>query len=206
MLTAKDEDARETAAQTICVASFRFAEAEEDLQIVLAGDEICRAGLASFAAENLQFQAASEKCRSWITQALSDTSKRVRDAASRCFHAISDEQLCNERQLIEAFIDSPSFHDNAQTLLFALDKAAHQMPDIVCKIPEKAVAIYRAKDAAAAMETQWWTQQMANLVLRLYDQTRDPEIRKRCLDVLDSMIELDFGDVTNELAKLDRGY
>jgi hypothetical protein len=54
------------------------------------------------------------------------------------------------------------------------------------------------------MEAQWWTHQMATLVLRLYEQTNDTKIRSRCLDDLDSMIELDFGNVTQELAKLER--
>ncbi len=53
------------------------------------------------------------------------------------------------------------------------------------------------------MEARWWTTQMATLVLRLHEQTTDPAVKRRCLDVIDSMIELDFGGVAGELAKLE---
>ena len=206
MITDNDRDIRETAARAICIASVRVAEGEQDLRAVVGGDEVCRATLAVCAAENLQFPEMSDRCRVWLMAAFKDESKKVREAASRCFRAIPDEQLCSERLLIDSFIDSPAFQDNVQSLLLALDKAVHRMPDVVCRIPEKAVAIHRQQESGEAMDARWWTQQMANFVLRLYDQTRDAKIRTRCLDVLDSMIELGFGDVIDELGKLDRGY
>ena len=44
---------------------------------------------------------------------------------------------------------------------------------------------------------------MAPLVLRLHEQTTDPIVKIRCLDVIDAMIELNFGSVSFELAKLE---
>ena len=44
---------------------------------------------------------------------------------------------------------------------------------------------------------------MATLVLRLYEQTANATIKRRCLDVIDSIIELDFGGFGFELAKLE---
>ena len=41
------------------------------------------------------------------------------------------------------------------------------------------------------------------LVLRIYEQTDDPEVKRRALDTIDSMIELNLGGVGLELAKLE---
>lgn len=204
MIDDRDQAAREAAARAITVASFRFAEAEPDVARVRAGDEVCRAALATIAAGNLQFPELSERCRTYLIAAFNDDSKKVHDAAVRCFHEISDEQLSQEEQLIDAFLESPAFRDNAHTLLVLLEESVHRLPDIVCKIPERAVAIHRNENSEEAMEARWWTHQMATLVLRLYEQTSDPAIRTRCLNILDDMIELDFGNITTELSKLER--
>jgi hypothetical protein len=45
---------------------------------------------------------------------------------------------------------------------------------------------------------------MAALVLRIHEQTNDPEVRRRSLNVIDSMIELDSGGIGMELVKLER--
>jgi hypothetical protein len=205
MLNEADENARQAAASAIAVASFRCAEAEKDIIIVQGGDDVCRAALATIAAGNLQFAELAEKCRTWLISAFHDESRKVHDAAARCFHEISDEQLSRELVLLNAFLDSPAFRDNAHSLLVALGESAYRLPDVVCKIPEKAVAIHRKEKSGEAMEAGWWTHQMAALVLSLYEQTSDAQIRSRCLDVLDSMIELDFGSITSELQKLERG-
>ena len=40
-------------------------------------------------------------------------------------------------------------------------------------------------------------------MLRIYEQTDDPEVKRRALDTIDSMIELNLGGVGLELAKLE---
>jgi hypothetical protein len=204
MLSDPDAAAREAASRAIAVASFRFSDAEEDIQRVIEGDEVCRAALATIAAGNLQFPEVADRCRDWLIAAFNDKSRKVHDAAARCFHEISDEQLSRERKLIDAFLDSPAFRDNASGLLVVLEQSVHRLPDVVCKIPERAVEIHREENSEEAMEARWWTHQMAALVLRLYEQTDDEAIRSRCLNVLDSMIELDFGNIGSELEKLER--
>ena len=179
-------------------------ERAQDLDRALAGDEISRAAVATIAAGNLQFPNLAERCRQLLFRCFKDDSAKVRSAASRCFHEISEEQLSHESVLIDAFLDSPAFRENASSLMIAIENSVHRLPDVVCKIPEKAVAIHRQESSGDAMEAQWWTHQMATLVLRLYEQTNDPKIRSRCLDVIDSMIELSFGNVAQELAKLER--
>ena len=204
MLKNPDAEARESAAQAICVANFRGYATERDMEEVKRGDETCRAALATIAAGNLQFREVADKCRALLIPAFNDEANRVREAAARCFHKISDERLCSEAQLIDSFLNSLAFREHAHILLAALEKAVHRLPDVVLKIPEKAVKIHQKKNSGEAMESHWWTNEMANLVLRLYEQTPDPHVKTRCLDALDKMIEFDLGNTTTELAKLER--
>jgi hypothetical protein len=204
MLDDQDASAREAASRAITVASFRFREADEDIQRVIKGDEVCRAALATIAAGNLQFPELADRCRGWLIAAFNDESQKVHDPAARCFHEISEEQLSRETKLIDAFLKSPAFRHNASSLLIVLEQSVHRLPDVVCNIPERAVEIHRKENSKEAMEASWWTHQMAELVLRLYEQTDDEAIRSRCLNVLDSMIELDFGDIESALRKLER--
>ena len=204
MLANADDDVRKVASLAIALARFGNSDAESDLQKVLSGDEICRAQVALVAAENLRMPAIQHICRKDLIIAFSDSSRMVQDTAARCFHAITADQLCSEPELIDAFISSPAFSENAYNLLSQLKEAVHRLPDVICKIPEKAIALRREMGPDQEVNLVWWSNEMAGLVLRLYEQTSDLSIRSRCLDVLDGMIDLGFGDVSEELEKLER--
>jgi HEAT repeat protein len=200
MLHSPDAEVRETAAQQIALASFGIDEARADLVEVFSGDEVCRAAVAKVDAENLHVQECMLVSRARLKEFFWDESPRVRKHAAQCFARIGDEQLCQEPELIDAFLQSPAFHDNANTLIMALKNSVARLPDVVCRIPERAVELHKA---ASSNEARWWTNQMAPLVLRLHEQTTDPIVKIRCLDVIDAMIELNFGSVSFELAKLE---
>jgi hypothetical protein len=201
MLTSEDGDAREAAAQAITIASFRVKNAFEDLQLVRNAPEDARAAWIEVAAENLRFSELSAHCREWLREAFYDSSNKVRDVAGRCFHRLSSDQLCHEVELIDTFLESPAFEHAATFLLMGLEHAVDRLPDVVCRIPERALELSRAQDQN---QRPWWTHQMSTLVLRLYNQTRDPEIRRRCLDAIDNMIELGVGEVAVDLEKIER--
>jgi len=202
MLASEDGDAREAAAQTIAIASFRVNNAFEDIQLVRGAAEDARAAWAEVAAENLRFSEATPRCREWLKEAFNDTSTKVRDVAGRCFHRLSSDQLCAEGDLINAFLESPAFEHAASFLLMGLEQAVDRLPDVVCRIPERALELFRAQEDKN--QRPWWTHQMSTLVLRLYNQTRNPSIRHRCLDAIDNMIELGVGEVGMDLEKIER--
>lgn len=202
MLASEDGDAREAAAQTIVIASFRVKNAFEDLELVREAAEDARAAWAEVAAENLRFSEVTPRCREWLKEAFNDPSTKVRHVAGRCFHRLSSDQLCAESELIDAFLDSPAFGDDASLLLMGLEQAVDRLPDVVCRIPERALELARLQEDRG--QRYWWTHQMSTLVLRLYNQTRNPEIRHRCLDAIDNMIELGVGEIGTALEKIER--
>ena len=200
MLESSDEDVRQTAAQQIAVGSFCSDEAIVDLRGVLTGDEVCRAAVARVDAENLHLQECAALSRARLKRFFSDAAAKVHKEAARCFMLITDEQLCQELELINAFIQSPAFESNVNMLLTQLEKSVARLPDVVCRVPERAVELHRS---ASNNKARWWTSKIATLVLRFYEQTTDAAIKERCLDVIDNMIELDFGMVGRELARLE---
>jgi hypothetical protein len=157
-----------------------------------------------FAAQNLPHSEVRAICRDWLIRSFDDESRKVRDAASSCFHDLSEEILSDESQLMEAFIDSAAFEEHAYSLLRVLEGSASRLPDVVLKIPEKAVALYEADASPRAHQGRWWTKDMASLVLKLYEQTTDESVLRRCLNALDRMIELNFGSFAKELDQVDR--
>jgi hypothetical protein len=202
MLKEGNADVRKVAAQQIALASFRNSDAQQDLALVLRSDAVCRAAVAQVDAANLHVVEYRDAIRSRLMKHFEDGSAEVRDVASRCFLHISDDQLCEESGLISAFIASPAFEANAYDLLHSLEKSAARLPDVVCRIGERAAEIQREQREDS--HANWWTSELATLVLRLYEQTRDESIKTRCLNVIDSMLEFGFGNVTSELAKIER--
>jgi hypothetical protein len=203
MLDSADNDVREIASQKIALASFRFEDAQTDVRVVLEKDEVCRAAVAYIDTANLRRDDCAELSRARLKQFFFDDSKKVKGQASRCFRKLSDNQLSREADLINTFIESPAFESNANSLLMRLQDSVARLPDVICRIPERAVALHQVSGKNELTEARWWTSQMATLVLRLYEQTSDPNIKRRCLDAIDSMIELDFGGISTELAKLE---
>jgi len=203
MLDSADNDVRQTASQKIALASFRFEDAKMDVRVVLQKDEVCRAAVAHIDAANLPRNDCAELSRARLKQFFFDDSKKVQEQAAHCFRQLSDDQLGREVDLINAFIESPAFNASANSLLMRLQDSVARLPDVICRIPERAVALHRGSGRDEPIEARWWTTQMATLVLRLYEQTSDPNTKRRCLNVIDSMIELDFGGISAELAKLE---
>lgn len=202
ILGSPDADVRKTAAQQITLASFRYPEAQADLERVLASDAVFRAAVAQVDAANLHVTECRKVCGARLIRHFEDEAPEVRDAAARCFLQIRGDQLYEESELISRFIASSSFEANSYDLLHSLESAAARLPDVVCRIAERAAEIHRTKNENSP--AHWWTSDMATLVLRLYEQTRDESIKARCLNVIDNMIELGFGNIAGQLAKVER--
>jgi hypothetical protein len=202
MLGSSDGEANEGAAQAITVAAFRVEQALGDIPCIRSGPEEGRVAWAHLAASSLRVSELAPRCREWLRECFADASPKVREAAGRCFHELSSDQLCREGPLIDAFLESPAFEHAAAFLLMGLEKAVDRLPDVVCRIPEQALKLFQSENGKG--QQTWWTHQMSTLVLRLYRQTREASVRKHCLDAIDSMIELGLGNVGSELEKLER--
>jgi hypothetical protein len=204
MLTLDDTAARQSAAGQICIASLHDKEAADDVKLIDAAGEHARAAAAAVYAANLSQPQFSEVCRGHLLVAFNDESKKVREAAVGCFRRISSVQLAREIELVDAFINSAAFVEGVTELLFALEASTVQLPDVICRLPERVIELHRLQGSPGPIDVNWWTSMMPPLVLRLYEQTKDPKIQTRCLNLVDSMIDLEFGSIQTELVKVER--
>jgi hypothetical protein len=202
MLKDADKEVRETAAQQITVASLDPALGADDLAQALAGGPECRAACAGVYAFNLRDASIRSVCREKLAGFFHDPEKAVRDEAATCFRGLDGNTLADEAELIEAYIKSPVFADSASQLMFALDEATILLPDVVCGIPERLIELQSNRAADARKRHDCY--HLPELVLRLYRQTTDPLIRRRCLDTIDRMLAHGIGDIDSELGKVER--
>ena len=204
MVTSTDENARSTAGRQIAVAAFHNKQAEQDLEEALAGDEHCRAAVADVFATNFGHEAVRDVCRQRLLPFFDDESKKVQNAVKMCFRSLSSEQLSEERNLINSFIKSRAFRGGFDQLCFALEHSTALLPDVVCAIPERLIAQHLAETPNEPLEQHYFVSSLPELVIRVYEQARDPGIKTRCLNVIDAMIELGLSSLESELEKVER--
>ena len=202
MLGDTNKETRETAAQQITVASLDPANGTDDLQQALAAGPECRAACAGVYAFNLRDPSVRDICRGKLKEFFDDPEKVVRTEAASCFRGLGSEALTAEADLIGAYIRSRAFADGATQLMFALDEATALLPDVVCGIPERLIEIQAAAGEDSRVRHECY--QLPELVLRLYRQTGDAGIRRRCLDTIDRMLVHSIGDIDTELGKVER--
>lgn len=87
-------------------------------------------------------------------------------------------------------------------LMFALDEATALLPDIICGIPERLIELQAPEGSDAYQRRGCY--RLPELVLRLYRQTADDAVRKRCLDTIDRMLTHGISDIDSELGNVER--
>jgi hypothetical protein len=204
MLKLENEHAREFAARQITVASFHEPLAQENLAQVFAGDATCRKAAAGVFSKNLGQARVAKTCRKHLPTFFDDSDKEVRAAAADCFREVPPEKLADEKELMHRFIDSAACPENNYDLVSALENSVNTLPDVICRLPERLIADHRSRGADKHIEVRTWTYHLPALITRLYDQTRDPNTKTRCLDIIDGMLELGFSDIESELQKVER--
>jgi hypothetical protein len=205
MLTMQDnEHARDIAGRQITVTSFHNELAKEDLAAVFTGDAVCRKAAAAVYAHNLQQLRVADICRENLPRFFDDADKDVRAAASDCFRDLSPDRLHDEQPLIHRFIESQACAENSHDLVFALEKSVAALPEVICRLPERLIEEHRAHSGGEHIEVRRWTYHLPALITRLYEQTRDPTIKTRCLNIIDAMLELGFSEIDTELQKVER--
>jgi len=202
MLMSEDEGARAIAGRQITLAAFHDPLAVEDVQQVLSADDVCRKAAAGIYAHNLGREAARAICQERLASLFNDSDPKVRASASDCFRLLPAELLVQEQNLMFQFIESPACLENSHDLIHALEESAEPLPEVICRVPERLIAEQRSQ--GQSIESRRWTHHLPALIARLYEQTPDADIKSRCLDIIDGMLELGFSEIEKELAQVER--
>lgn len=204
MLVSKKKEARHAAARQITLAAFRHAEAEEDMKLVLSGDEECRRGAAEIYSHNVHNESVGEQCASKLVALFDDPAKTVRDTASRWFYRRNGTWTDWQQSLLAEYVESEAFADGDIECQMNLKDTPEKLPHEVLRLAEKSVELFEQELKKSSPDPFRFSHYMPSLALRFYEQSKDEAIRRKCLDLLDRMIEFGWGEASQELAKADR--
>lgn len=211
MVKLPEEKARAIAARQITLAAFKQAEAHADmLEEVLKGDAICRAAAADIFAHVLTEPEWAPKCREYLKLLFRDPAEKVIEQADNCWRKVDPDQLVNELDLMDNFIESPALAKGVDGLLDRLEKCPLRLPDVVLRIPERLVEERKRLDETARGRLEMAFHNVSKLVMTVYQQSRGHDrgpaasaYQTRCLDVIDALLLVDRGAMDTELKKLD---
>jgi hypothetical protein len=211
MLGLPDEKARAIAARQITLAGFKHAPAHSDmLEFVLKGDEVCRAAAAGIFAHNLAESEWAPKCREFLNILFQDPAGKVIEQADHCWRRIDAEQLADESDLLNSFIESPALTKGVDSLLAKLEECPLRLPDIVLRIPERLIEERKRLDEKGTDRLDMSFYNASKMIMTAYQQSRSHDrgpaataYQTRCLNLIDNMLLFDHGSMETELKKLD---
>ena len=145
------------------------------------------------------FRNAPSAAPELVSRLLDDDDPDVREAAAAVMRSISDAEADDAEDLINAFVVSRAYPDHFDGLFHALERSRHLLTEAVLVACERAIEIaggalgdIRTRQAGASAD-------LITVILRLYRQG-GPEVRRRCLDAIDKLVEIGAYDVERALA------
>jgi len=158
-------------------------------------------GAAEIFAANLRTARFRSFCEDALIQLFNDPDEKVRSEAATCFNDLEGEQLGEYVRLVEAFVQSPAFANNYESLIHVLEETTAKLPDITCLVCEHFL------DAVGSDASRIRTAKediISELIVRVYSQSTDQELRARCLDMIDRMTQREVYGLSEALALYDR--
>ena len=201
MLLALQPDVVRAGARLISLASLWVEEARGDELIVFKMGAQARAGAAITYANNLSIETVQPECIRQLRMLFMDECEEVRQEAGRCWINLNPDQVASNGTLIKAFTESDPPTRGVSTLVFSLKEASVALPSEVCDLAEHAVVKYGVKAGSPQFEEAGISHDLAPLLMRLYEEANDRELRSRVLSVLDEMLKMGFYGIEEQLRK-----
>ena len=208
MLDGPSEKAVRAAAETCCLLELEIPDSaaiEEDADGVRRGTSQMRLAAARVYQANVAHDEVGATCRGFVEPLLSDEDDAVRAEAAHAFRHLPELGGTEQRDLLNAFLDTEPTPDSLEPVARALGKSAEKLPDLaVCRLVEVAVTALGDDASSIQKQTASVADAISKIVLRLYAQTNDTEVRCRCLDAIDRMARARVYGLASELERLDR--
>ena len=202
MLASTSAPTVEVGARQVVVAALwgGTQAALEDENLVLALGEAARVGAAETYAGKLADPTVGPKCEVRLREMFDDESEAVRRATGRCWVSLTPDQIASRGSLLRAFAQSQAFVDTrAGLLLRRLEDAQVRLPIEICGLAERAVAEYGERATSIQYAEGGDAYGLSKLLVRLHEETSDPTLRKRILDVIDGMLRAGFLGIDERL-------
>ncbi len=199
MLQSSEPAAVKVGAGQMVLAGLWMDEAREDADLVLSMGEEARVAAAEIYAHYVSNDSVGRECEERLKVLFRDGSKTVRQSAARCWSVLEPNELAKRGSLLGAFVDSIDPHDDVTVLVYTLKQSHERLPPEICKLAERVVAAYGPKGADFRLREAGAASMLTPLIIRLHDETEEPELRRRVLDVIDDMLWMRFMGMNEQL-------
>ncbi len=195
MLACSEPTTLEAGARQMTLASLTVEDAREDADLVLGLGENARVGAAIVYAANVADSTTGAECEERLRALFGDGSRPVRHAAAQCWDVLEPDDVAKRGSLLSAYVRSIGFDADVTGLAHVLQRSHEPLPVEVCELAERAINAYGSKagDAAPAYD-------LVPLVMRLHEETDDPGLRTRVLDVIDDMVRFGYIGMSDQLS------
>lgn len=204
MLASSDVQTVKTGAQLCCLLALDVDVTDADACQVRSGNSSMRLGAATVYATNVAHRDVGMRCRELLIPFFRDTDDTVREEAAKAFRHIPELGRAEQGELLAAFLDAEPKAPALGSVVWAVEGSALRLPDLVCRLVESALEEYRTATGDIRGRGVLVARNLAKIVIRLYAQSDDKAIKRRCLDAIDTMEQEAFFGLSGELERLDR--
>ena len=188
----------------MCLAAFNHPDAVQYADNCLKGGVDAQFGLAQVCASNIDKSEFFWFCSPRLEELFRSQHKEVRDEAGNCFRQFTGESIGEQTRLIDAYVGSPAFQEDPYALMHALEESTAKMPESILGIAEQVIQNLSGDSATIMANRITITDSVCRLLMRVYCQTTDPAIHKRCLDCFDAFLQFGVYGINEVIALQDR--
>jgi HEAT repeat protein len=204
MLASEDADIVKAGANVCCLLALHVDAALLDAVEVRAGAPTMREAAAKVYATKVAHKEVGAACRDLLLPFFDDPDQAVRKAAAAAFHRISDLEIVAQDRLLLAFLDGRPGAAALEPVIRALEDSPVSLPSLVCRLVELGVEAFRTDGGDIRTHSAIIAADLSKIVIRLYAQSSDEEIRTRCLNAIDKMERANFFGLSDELGRVER--
>ena len=201
MLQSSEPAVMQVGAGQMALAGLWMDEARDDTDLVLSMGATERAAAADIYARNVSNATVGSACENRLKTLFWDEDNTVRQSAATCWRALKPDELAKRGSLLGAFMESINSDVDVFILIHKLEQSRERLPSEVCKLAERVVKAYGPKGADFRLRKAGAVYGLAPLIIRLHEETEDPELRRRVLDVIDDMLRMGFMGMNDQLEK-----
>ena len=201
MLQSSEPAVVKVGAGQMALAGLWMDEARDDTDLVLNMGATARVAAANIYARNVSNTTVGSACEDRLKTLFWDEDNTVRQSAATCWKALKPDELAKRGSLLGAFMESINSDVDVFILVHKLEESHERLPSEVCELAERVVKAYGPKGTDFQLREAGAAYELAPLIIRLHEETEDPELRQRVLDVIDDMLRVGFMGMNAQLEK-----
>ena len=203
MLQSSEPATVKVGAGQMALAGLWMDEARDDTDLVLSMGAATRAAAADIYARNVSNATVGTECEERLKVLFRDESDDVRQSAAGCWRALEPNEVAKRGVLLGAFMESIGPDDDVTVLVYTLEQSHERLPSEVCELAKRVVTAYSPKGTDFRFREAGAASMLTPLIIRLHEETKEPELRRRVLDVIDNMLWMGFMGMNDQLEQRD---